>query len=106
VARLLDAGIDIDHVNRLGWTALLEAVILGEGGQAHTETVRTLIDADADVNLADREGTTALTHAERRGYGQIAGLLRSAGARSATPVNNTTPASGATSLHLHTRRCG
>ncbi len=29
---LLATEIDIDHVNNLGWTALLEAVILGDGG--------------------------------------------------------------------------
>ena len=35
VARLLETDIDVDHVNRLGWTALLEAVVLGEGGRPH-----------------------------------------------------------------------
>ncbi|CPJ76762.1 Uncharacterised protein [Bordetella pertussis] len=29
---LLRAGVDPDHVNRLGWTGLLEAIILGDGG--------------------------------------------------------------------------
>jgi ankyrin repeat protein len=29
VRRLLRAGIAVDHVNRLGWTALLEAIVLG-----------------------------------------------------------------------------
>ena len=32
--------VDVDHVNDLGWTALLEAVILGDGGPAHREIVR------------------------------------------------------------------
>ena len=32
VRRLLEAGIDRDHVNRLGWTALHEAVVLGGYG--------------------------------------------------------------------------
>ena len=63
VRRLLTTDIDLDHVNRLGWTALLEAIILGEGGRAHTDTVRLLVDAGADVNLADRDGTTPLTRA-------------------------------------------
>ena len=31
VRRVLRTGIDVDHVNDLGWTALLEAVILGDG---------------------------------------------------------------------------
>ncbi|ROQ88869.1 hypothetical protein EDE04_7261 [Streptomyces sp. 2132.2] len=68
--------IEVDHVNRLGWTALLEAVILGDGGPAHQEIVRLLLAAGADRELADGDGVTALAHAERRGYAGIAGLLR------------------------------
>ncbi|MFE2878248.1 ankyrin repeat domain-containing protein [Streptomyces roseus] len=68
--------IEVDHVNRLGWTALLEAVILGDGGPAHQEIVRLLLAAGADRELADGDGVTALAHAERRGYAEIAELLR------------------------------
>ena len=32
VRAMLETEIDVDHVNNLGWTALLEAVILGDGG--------------------------------------------------------------------------
>ena len=80
VAALLRAGIDRDHVNRLGWTALHEAVVLGDGGPAHVATVRTLIDGGVDVNV---RGTTGrpLAHAEERGYEAIARMLRAAGAR-------------------------
>ena len=81
VARLLAAGVAVDHVNRLGWTALLEAVILGDGGPEHTETVRLLVDAGADVELPDAGGVTALAHAQRRGQRDIVGLLQAAGAR-------------------------
>ncbi|WP_035862373.1 ankyrin repeat domain-containing protein [Kitasatospora cheerisanensis] len=68
----------VDHVNRLGWTALLEAVILGDGGRPHTEIVRLLLAAGADPQLADADGVTALQHAERRGFRAIAALLREA----------------------------
>ncbi|MGW2997361.1 ankyrin repeat domain-containing protein [Streptomyces sp. NPDC001193] len=68
--------IDVDHVNRLGWTALLEAVILGDGGPAHQEIVRLLLAAGADRELADGDGVSALAHARRRGYAEIAELLR------------------------------
>lgn len=37
---------------RLGWTALLEAIILGDGGERHTEVVRRMVEADANANLA------------------------------------------------------
>lgn len=76
VLRVTD--IDVDHVNDLGWTALLEAVILGDGGLAHQEIVELLLAAGATPGLADRDGVTPLAHAERRGFDEIAGLLRGA----------------------------
>ena len=42
---LEESDVDVDHVNRLGWTALLEAIILSDGGPAHREIVRMLLDA-------------------------------------------------------------
>ena len=78
VRRLLETDIELDHVNRLGWTALLEAVILGEGGREHIETVRLLVDAGADTSIADESGTTALEHARRSGYDEIEGILAEA----------------------------
>ncbi|WP_281860185.1 ankyrin repeat domain-containing protein [Salana multivorans] len=79
VRRVVATGIDVDHVNDLGWTALLEAVILGDGGPDHQEIVRILLDAGADPSIADRDGVTALQHARERGYAEIAGLLEGAG---------------------------
>ena len=75
VTRLIEADVELDHVNRLGWTALLEAIILGDGGPKHVDTVRLLVDAGADVNLADREGVTPLAHAEGAGFDEIAAIL-------------------------------
>lgn len=68
---LLGTDIDIDHVNDLGWTALLEAVILGDGGPVHQEIVRLLVDAGAK-NIPDRDGRTPLDHARDRGFRQMA----------------------------------
>ena len=73
--------VKIDHVNNLGWTALLEAVILGDGGPRRTEVVRLLIAAGANVNIPDGRGVTPLSHARQRGYTQMIGLLERAGAR-------------------------
>jgi ankyrin repeat protein len=75
-AVLRETDIDVDHVNRLGWTALLEAVILGDGGLAHQEIVELLITAGATPDLPDGDGVTPLQHAERRGFTEIAALLR------------------------------
>ena len=80
IARLLETDIDVNHVNRLGWTALHEAIVLGDGGPAHVEVVRLLVDAGVDVNLAGN-GQRPLTQATSRGYDQIAAVLRAAGAQ-------------------------
>ena len=76
-ALLARTEVDVDHVNDPGWTALLEAVILGDGGSAHTEIVRMLLEAGADPDIADRDGVTPLEHASRSGYDDIATLLTS-----------------------------
>lgn len=76
VRRVVRTGVDLDHVNDLGWTALLEAVILGDGGKRHQEVVRILLAAGADRTIADADGVTALEHARRRGYDAMAALLR------------------------------
>ena len=81
MSELLDAGTTVDHMNRLGWTALLEAIILGGGDDAHVEVVRRLVAAGADVNLPDQAGTTPLRHAAQRGYLDMVEILQAAGAR-------------------------
>ncbi|MCA0271241.1 MAG: ankyrin repeat domain-containing protein [Proteobacteria bacterium] len=75
VRRLVAAGSPLDHINNLGWTALLEAVILGDGGPAHQETVRVLVDGGADRTIADRDGLTPMDHAKARGFGEIVSIL-------------------------------
>ncbi len=52
VRMLIAAKAPLNHVNTLGWTALLEAIVLGNGGANHTATVEALVQAGADVNLA------------------------------------------------------
>src|SRR5690349_14460355 len=80
VQRLLQAGVDRDHVNRLGYTALHEAVVFGEGGPADQATVSALVAGGVDLDLPDGNGDTALAHAERRGQREVASILRAAGA--------------------------
>lgn len=80
VVRLIAAGgAPLDHVNNLGWTALMEAVALGDGGPGHVATVEALLAAGADPTIADRDGVTPLEHARARGFSQIAALLADAG---------------------------
>lgn len=75
VRRVVQTGIDVDHINDLGWTALLEAVILGDGTAPYQEIVAILLAAGADPALADRNGTTPLEHAIRLDREQLAALL-------------------------------
>ena len=75
VRLLIEAGAPLDHVNNLGWTALIEAVILGDGGPRHQATVKHLVAAEADRSIADRNGMTPLDHAKQRGYAEIVTLL-------------------------------
>lgn len=77
---LTETDVDVDHVNRLGWTALLEAILLSDGGPRHQEIVALLIEHGADVDLADGDGVRPLAHARAKGYEAIAAALEAAGA--------------------------
>ncbi len=82
VGRLLDAGVEVDHVNELGWTALHEAIILGSGGPEHVNVVRQLVAAGADVLLpSQRDGVRPIEHAQRRDFGRMTTILRKAAAK-------------------------
>jgi uncharacterized protein len=78
---LIKARAPLDHVNNLGWTALIEAIVLGDGGARHQATVEVLIKAGANLNLPDRNGSTPLALARQKGYAQIAQMLEQAGAK-------------------------
>lgn len=81
VKQLIAAGAPLDHVNNLHWTAVIEAIVLGDGGPRHQATLRGLIDAGANLQLADRSGSTPLQLAQVRGYAEMVQMLRAAGAR-------------------------
>jgi ankyrin repeat protein len=71
---------NVNHINNLGWTALLEAIILTDGSETYQEIVSLLIQHDADVNLADKDGVTPLQHAKSKGYKEMEALLAKEGA--------------------------
>ncbi len=81
VRQLIAAGAPLDHVNNLHWTALIEAVVLGDGGSRHQATLQALLAAGADHRLADREGRSPLALARARGYATMVAMLVRAGAR-------------------------
>ncbi|WP_374020894.1 ankyrin repeat domain-containing protein [Paenibacillus thiaminolyticus] len=78
---LTHSDVDVNHINNLGWTALLEAIILSDGGATHQRIVKLLLDHGADPRIADKDGVTPLAHAAKRRYREIEKLLTEAIAR-------------------------
>jgi ankyrin repeat protein len=81
VRQLIAAGAPLDHVNNLYWTALIESIVLGDGGARHLSCLQALIDAGANTQLADREGRTPLQLARARNFESMERSLIAAGAR-------------------------
>ena len=81
VRQFIRAGAPLDHVNDLHWTALIEAIVLGDGGPRHQATLQALLDARASTKLTDRSGATPLQLARARGHAAMVEMLRAAGAR-------------------------
>jgi len=81
VRQLIAAGAPLDHVNNLHWTAVIESIVLGDGGPRHQATLKALIDAGANLQLTDRSGQTPLALAKARGFNVMVTLLEKAGAR-------------------------
>jgi uncharacterized protein len=81
VKQLIAAGAPLDHVNNLHWTALIESIVLGDGGPRHQEVLQALLAAGASTRLTDREGNTPLALAKARGFKTMVSLLEAAGAR-------------------------
>ncbi|BEJ14094.1 hypothetical protein CspHIS471_0312680 [Cutaneotrichosporon sp. HIS471] len=80
VSRVVQTGINVNHVNHLGWTALLEAVILGDGGERHVDILKILLGAGADPGIKDKDGVSALKHARELGYAEMVRVLEGADA--------------------------
>ncbi|MGR2856047.1 ankyrin repeat domain-containing protein [Erwinia sp. 1181_3] len=73
--------INVNHTNFLGWTPLLEAILLNDGGAKQQEIVQLLLDNGASPHLTDKYGKTPLQLARSLGYDAIAIQLIHAGAR-------------------------
>lgn len=81
VALLLTTKIDVNHVNNLGWTCLLEIVLLTDGGKRAQENTRQVLEAGADPNIKDKDGVSPLQHARKRGFKEIARLIEAKGGK-------------------------
>ena len=81
VRQLIAAGAPLNLVNNLNWTAVIESIVLGNGGARHQATLKALISAGASLTLTDRQGNTPLQLAKSRGYGEMVKMLETAGAK-------------------------
>ena len=81
VRQLIAAGAPLDHVNNLHWTALIESIVLGDGGARHQAVLQALLEAGASVRLTDREGNSPLALAQARGFKAMVEMLNKAGVK-------------------------
>lgn len=79
VGRLLSAGVERDHVNRIGYQAIHEAVWLGEDTARYVDTVRALTAGGVQLDSrSGTEGRTPLEMARQRGFPALEAALVSA----------------------------
>lgn len=76
VRYLISQRVDINHVNNLGLTCLLEVVILGDDSTKYQDIVKILLQNNADINIKDRDGKNALQIASTKGFTNIEKLLQ------------------------------
>ncbi|WP_435954741.1 ankyrin repeat domain-containing protein [Dryocola sp. BD626] len=77
---LTHTDINVNHTNFVGWTPLLEAIVLNDGGAKQQEIVKLLLDHGANPHMTDKYGKKPLELAREKGYREIAELLIQAGA--------------------------
>jgi len=72
VELLISCGVDMDHQDKGGNTALMWAT-----GNGSINSVDWLLGKGADATIRNESGRTALDIAENKGYAEIALMLRS-----------------------------
>ncbi|MDR2227698.1 MULTISPECIES: ankyrin repeat domain-containing protein [Providencia] len=72
--------INVNHTNFVGWTPLLEAIVLNDGGEKQQQIVKLLLEHGANPHMTDKYGKKPLELAREKGYHEIAELLVAAGA--------------------------
>ncbi|WP_258329349.1 ankyrin repeat domain-containing protein [Citrobacter farmeri] len=77
---LTQTNINVNHTNFVGWTPLLEAIVLNDGGATQQAIVALLLEKGASPHLTDKYGKTPLELAREKGFEAIAQLLIAAGA--------------------------
>ncbi|WP_243526401.1 ankyrin repeat domain-containing protein [Bacillus pseudomycoides] len=78
---LTRTNIDVNHVNNLGWTALMEAIVLSDGTEIQQQVIRLLIEHGANINIPDHDGVPPLQHARAHNFKEIEEILIQVGAQ-------------------------
>lgn len=78
---LTRTNIDVNHVNNLGWTALMEAIVLSDGNEIQQQVIHLLIEHGANINIPDHDDVTPLQHARANNFKEIEEILIKAGAQ-------------------------
>jgi ankyrin repeat protein len=71
--------INVNHTNFVGWTPLLEAIVLNDGGAKQQEIVKLLLDHGANPHMTDKYGKPRSNWRGKKAS-EIADLLLAAGA--------------------------
>ena len=67
--------INVNLTNNLGWTALIETIILGDGGPVRQQIVELLLAHGAKPGMPDPWGISPADLARERGYDEIVAIL-------------------------------
>ncbi len=67
--------INVNHTNNLGWTALIETIILGDGGPARQQIVEMLLAHGAKPGMTDEWGVLPVDLARKHGFTEIVAIL-------------------------------
>jgi ankyrin repeat protein len=70
--------VNVNLTNNLGWTALIETVILGDGGPVRRRIVELLLEHGARADLTDPWGASPAELARERGFDDIAAVIERA----------------------------
>jgi len=70
-----------DHINNLGWTAVLEVVVLTDGSEKYQQILHYLIEGGCDINIPDKDGLRPLQLAHKYNKEALAKILEAAGAK-------------------------
>lgn len=67
--------INVNLTNTLGWTALIETIILGDGGPVRQETAELLLEHGAKPGMTDEWGVPPIDLARKRGFDDLAAVI-------------------------------